>query len=47
MDAGQVDINGEAFNPRARSAARNKSGVGQEVGDYSLGDVLKIKAVQL
>ena len=46
MDSGQVDINGGAFNPRAPFGGYKQSGVGREIGDYSISDVLQIKAIQ-
>jgi aldehyde dehydrogenase (NAD+) len=44
---GQVDVNGAAFNPRAPFGGYRQSGVGREMGDYGIADVLEIKAVQL
>jgi aldehyde dehydrogenase (NAD+) len=44
---GQVDINGAPFNPRAPFGGYKQSGLGREIGDYGIADVLEIKAVQL
>ncbi|QRP46331.1 aldehyde dehydrogenase family protein [Amycolatopsis sp. FDAARGOS 1241] len=44
---GQVDVNGAPFNPRAPFGGYKASGVGREIGDYGIEDVLEIKAVQL
>ena len=45
--AGQVDVNGAPFNPRAPFGGYRQSGIGREIGDYGIGDVLEVKAVQL
>jgi aldehyde dehydrogenase (NAD+) len=47
LRTGQVDVNGAAFNARAPFGGYKQSGVGREIGDYGLDDVLEIKAVQL
>jgi aldehyde dehydrogenase (NAD+) len=47
MDTGQVDINGAAFNPRAPFGGYKQSGIGREIGDFGISDVLQVKAVQL
>ncbi|MFF4595127.1 aldehyde dehydrogenase family protein [Amycolatopsis sp. NPDC001319] len=44
---GQVDVNAAPFNPRAPFGGYKASGVGREIGDYGIEDVLEIKAVQL
>lgn len=44
---GQIDINGATFNPRAPFGGYKQSGLGREVGDYGISDVLEVKAVQL
>ena len=44
--AGQVDVNGAAFNPRAPFGGFKRSGIGREIGDFGIEDVLEIKAVQ-
>lgn len=46
MRTGQVDINGGAFNTRAPFGGYKQSGLGREIGDYGIADVLEIKAVQ-
>lgn len=43
---GQVDINGAPFNPRAPFGGYRRSGLGREIGDFGIEDVLEIKAVQ-
>jgi aldehyde dehydrogenase (NAD+) len=44
---GMVDVNGAQFNPRAPFGGFKQSGIGREIGDYGLDDVLEVKAVQL
>jgi aldehyde dehydrogenase (NAD+) len=44
---GQVDVNAAPFNPRAPFGGYKQSGIGREIGDYGIDDVLEIKAVQL
>ncbi|HWD02169.1 MAG TPA: aldehyde dehydrogenase family protein [Amycolatopsis sp.] len=44
---GQVDVNAAPFNPRAPFGGYKASGVGREIGDYGIEDVLETKAVQL
>lgn len=44
---GQIDINGAPFNARAPFGGYKQSGVGREIGDFGLDDVLEIKSVQL
>lgn len=44
---GQIDINGAPFNPRAPFGGYKQSGLGREIGDYGISDVLEVKAVQL
>lgn len=44
---GQVDVNGAPFNPRAPFGGYKQSGVGREIGDFGIDDVLEVKAVQL
>ena len=43
----QIDVNGAPFNPRAPFGGYKQSGIGREIGDYGLADVLEVKAVQL
>jgi acyl-CoA reductase-like NAD-dependent aldehyde dehydrogenase len=40
---GQVDINAAPFNLRAPFGGYNQSGIGREIGDYGIEDVLEIK----
>jgi aldehyde dehydrogenase (NAD+) len=47
LRTGQIDINGAPFNPRAPFGGYKQSGIGREIGDYGLDDVLEIKSVQL
>ncbi|WP_037370811.1 aldehyde dehydrogenase family protein [Amycolatopsis orientalis] len=44
---GQLDVNAAPFNPRAPFGGYKQSGIGREIGDYGIEDVLEIKAVQL
>jgi aldehyde dehydrogenase (NAD+) len=44
---GQVDVNAAPFNHRAPFGGYKQSGIGREIGDYGIEDVLEIKAVQL
>jgi aldehyde dehydrogenase (NAD+) len=44
---GQIDVNAAPFNPRAPFGGYKQSGVGREIGDYGIEDMLEIKAVQL
>jgi aldehyde dehydrogenase (NAD+) len=46
LQTGQVDVNGGAFNPGAPFGGYKQSGVGREIGEYGIADVLEIKAVQ-
>ena len=43
---GQIDINGAAFNARAPFGGYKRSGLGREIGDFGIEDVLEIKSVQ-
>ena len=47
MQAGQVDINGAAFNPVAPFGGVKSSGVGRELGRYGLEEFLVTKSIQL
>ncbi len=47
LDAGQVDINGQKFNPVAPFGGYKQSGSGRELGRYGLEEYLEIKALQL
>jgi aldehyde dehydrogenase (NAD+) len=46
MDAGQVDINGGRFNPRAPFGGYKQSGVGRELGTFGLAEYLQTKSLQ-
>ncbi len=47
LRAGQVDINGAAFNPLAPFGGCKQSGYGRELGRYGLEEFLTVKAIQL
>ena len=44
--AGQVDINGAAFNPRAPFGGYKQSGNGRELGPLAMEEFLEIKSIQ-
>jgi aldehyde dehydrogenase (NAD+) len=44
--AGQVDVNGGAFNPRAPFGGYKQSGNGRELGSFGLEEFLEVKAIQ-
>ncbi|MDT7578927.1 MAG: aldehyde dehydrogenase [Pseudonocardiales bacterium] len=46
LDTGQVDVNGGAFNPGAPFGGYKQSGIGREIGEYGIADVLEVKSVQ-
>jgi acyl-CoA reductase-like NAD-dependent aldehyde dehydrogenase len=46
LQAGQVDINGAAFNPLAPFGGFKQSGRGRELGKYGLEEFLEVKAIQ-
>lgn len=46
LETGQVDVNGGTFNPAAPFGGYKQSGVGREIGEYGIADVLEIKAIQ-
>jgi aldehyde dehydrogenase (NAD+) len=46
MRTGQVDVNGGAFNPGAPFGGYKQSGIGREIGEYGIADVLEVKSVQ-
>jgi aldehyde dehydrogenase (NAD+) len=46
LAAGQVDINGAAFNPRAPFGGYKQSGNGRELGSFGLEEFLEVKAIQ-
>jgi len=43
--AGQVDVNGARFNPRAPFGGYKQSGVGREFGVHGLEEFLQVKAI--
>jgi len=45
--AGQVDINGAAFNPEAPFGGFKQSGYGREAGEFGIEDCLEYKSIQL
>lgn len=47
LRAGQVDLNGAAFNLRAPFGGYGRSGNGRELGEFGLEEFLEIKSVQL
>ncbi len=47
IDAGQVDINGQKFNPVAPFGGYKQSGTGRELGAYGLDEYLEVKALNL
>ena len=46
LRAGQVEINGGAFNPAAPFGGRGQSGYGRELGVYGFEEFLEIKSLQ-
>jgi aldehyde dehydrogenase (NAD+) len=47
IEAGQVDINGQKFNPLAPFGGYKQSGTGRELGEYGLAEYLEVKALNL
>jgi acyl-CoA reductase-like NAD-dependent aldehyde dehydrogenase len=47
LEAGQVDINGQKFNPVAPFGGYKQSGTGRELGKYGLEEYLEIKALNI
>jgi len=45
--AGQVEVNGGAFNPAAPFGGYKQSGLGREAGKFGLEEFLEVKALQL
>jgi acyl-CoA reductase-like NAD-dependent aldehyde dehydrogenase len=45
--AGQVEVNGGAFNPAAPFGGYKQSGLGREAGTFGLEEFLEVKALQL
>jgi acyl-CoA reductase-like NAD-dependent aldehyde dehydrogenase len=46
LRAGQVEVNGGAFNPNAPFGGYKQSGIGREYGRFGLEEFLEIKAIQ-
>ena len=46
LRAGQVEVNGGAFNPAAPFGGYKQSGIGREAGTYGLEEFLETKAIQ-
>ena len=46
LRAGQVEINGGAFNPLAPFGGYKQSGHGRELGRFGLEEYLEVKSVQ-
>jgi aldehyde dehydrogenase (NAD+) len=46
IEAGQVDVNGQGFNPLAPFGGYKQSGIGREYGKYGLEEFLQVKSVQ-
>ena len=46
LRAGQIEVNGGAFNARAPFGGYKQSGVGREAGKYGLEEFLEVKALQ-
>jgi len=46
LRAGQVDVNGGRFNPRAPFGGYRMSGIGREFGAYGFEEYLQVKAIQ-
>jgi len=47
LEAGQVDINGQKFNPLAPFGGYKQSGTGRELGQYGLEEFLEVKSLQM
>jgi acyl-CoA reductase-like NAD-dependent aldehyde dehydrogenase len=47
IQAGQVDINGQSFNPMAPFGGYKQSGHGRELGKYGLEEYLETKSLQM
>ncbi len=47
LQVGQVDINGQKFNPLAPFGGYKQSGTGRELGAYGLEEYLEVKSLQL
>jgi acyl-CoA reductase-like NAD-dependent aldehyde dehydrogenase len=46
IEAGQVDINGQGFNPLAPFGGYKQSGIGREYGKFGLEEFLQVKSLQ-
>jgi aldehyde dehydrogenase (NAD+) len=46
IQAGQVDVNGQQFNPIAPFGGYKQSGIGREYGRYGLEEFVETKAIQ-
>jgi aldehyde dehydrogenase (NAD+) len=46
IEAGQVDVNGQGFNPLAPFGGYKQSGIGREYGKYGLEEFLQVKSLQ-
>ena len=46
IQAGQVDVNGQGFNPLAPFGGYKQSGIGREYGKYGLEEFLQVKSLQ-
>ncbi|HZJ28047.1 MAG TPA: aldehyde dehydrogenase family protein [Acidimicrobiia bacterium] len=47
LEAGQIDINGQKFNPVAPFGGYKQSGSGRELGRFGLEEFLEVKSLQL
>jgi acyl-CoA reductase-like NAD-dependent aldehyde dehydrogenase len=47
IQAGQVDVNGQAFNPLAPFGGYKQSGLGREYGKYGLEEFLEVKSLAI
>lgn len=47
LEAGQVDVNGAAFNPRAPFGGFKNSGIGREIGDFGIAQLLELRSIQV
>ena len=47
LQAGQIEINGGAFNPIAPFGGYKQSGHGRENGRYAIEELLQVKSLQL
>ena len=47
LRAGQIEVNGGAFNPTAPFGGYKQSGLGREAGEYGLEEFFEVKSLQL